>query len=871
MRFSLQFFLFLLLIIPSASSLFGQSLIINEVSQGPSGSKEYVELLVIPGNNPNPCGTACLDLKNWIIDDNNGYFSNGPSSGEGVADGCIRFANNGFWDCIPVGTLIVIYNDADLNISVPAQDISMQDNNCRLIIPISSTLFEKHSTNPSVANGAVYPISGYTTGGNWSNIGMANTDDSFQIYSAGNYNIPVHSVSWGNNNANNLIYFPGPATNSVYSFTNNTSSNPNLQANWTSGTCNAPNNQTPGVGNNVQNTAYIASLTNNCTVVVPILANLSIPNQANCTCNGSASSTPSGGSGYTYVWMDNSQVPLGQNSATATNLCAGWYYCQVTSANGCIVLDSIEVTNSNPVIEPTFNPIGAICQNAVAPQLPLVSTNGITGTWNPAVIQTNNLGMSSYVFTPNVGPCSDTTVVWVSITNGTTAIFSIVDTICVFSNPNPLPLVSNNGIIGTWNPSSVNTNLSGQTNCVFTPQSGQCANPTNVNIIVLDSVAPAFFYFGTYCINEVPLSLQPQSQNGINGTWVPPVITTTVQGVSFYTFTPAPGYNCVASLTINTVISDSIVPMFNQVGPYCVGQTVPPLPVLSLDGITGTWYPSPVNTSTAGSFTYIFTSIPMACTTIETMTIDVQILDVNAGNDTTVCIGTVLSLQGSGANTYSWSNGIQNNVPFTVNGTVNYILTGNTGTCVDTDTVLVSALLTPTASIICSVDSTIGFFENNSTNGSNYSWDFGDATGLNTNLLGDTLNDYSVPGNYQIQLIVFNNNGCSDTTYCNITIDPIIPPQPETPLIVEIPNMFSPNDDVSNEQYGLMLSGEASFTALILNRWGEQVAELNDSNPTWNGKFDNKDCTSGVYFVVYEVIGINQEIRKGHTFLHLIR
>ena len=67
-----------------------QSLIINEVSQGPTGSKEYVEFLVIPSATSQNC-TTCTDLRGWIIDDNNGYFSNGVTSGTGVAAGACRF------------------------------------------------------------------------------------------------------------------------------------------------------------------------------------------------------------------------------------------------------------------------------------------------------------------------------------------------------------------------------------------------------------------------------------------------------------------------------------------------------------------------------------------------------------------------------------------------------------------------------------------------------------------------------------------------------------------------------------------------------------------------------------------------------------
>jgi hypothetical protein len=86
---------------------YNQTLIINEVSQGPSGSKEYVEFLVIPTSTTQNCQT-CMDLRGWIIDDNNGYFSNGNTSGTGVAAGAVRFSNDAIWSCIPFGTLIVI-------------------------------------------------------------------------------------------------------------------------------------------------------------------------------------------------------------------------------------------------------------------------------------------------------------------------------------------------------------------------------------------------------------------------------------------------------------------------------------------------------------------------------------------------------------------------------------------------------------------------------------------------------------------------------------------------------------------------------------------------------------------------------------------
>ena len=108
-----------------------QQLIINEISQG-TGSSEYVEFVVI-GIPTCVTPVPSLDLRKVIIDDNNGYFAAG--SGTGIAGGAVRFANIPFWQSISQGTYIVIYNDASPNTSLPADDISTPDGNCRLVFP----------------------------------------------------------------------------------------------------------------------------------------------------------------------------------------------------------------------------------------------------------------------------------------------------------------------------------------------------------------------------------------------------------------------------------------------------------------------------------------------------------------------------------------------------------------------------------------------------------------------------------------------------------------------------------------------------------------------------------------------------------------
>ena len=70
----------------------------------------------------------------------------------------------------------------------------------------------------------------------------------------------------------------------------------------------------------------------------------SITASTNVSCfggnNGSATATPSGGTGpYTYSWS-----PSGGTGATGTNLTAGSYTVTVTDANGCVTTASITIT-----------------------------------------------------------------------------------------------------------------------------------------------------------------------------------------------------------------------------------------------------------------------------------------------------------------------------------------------------------------------------------------------------------------------------------------------------------------------------------------------------------------------------------------------
>lgn len=108
-----------------------------------------------------------------------------------------------------------------------------------------------------------------------------------------------------------------------------------------------------------------------------------------------------------------------------------------------------------------------------------------------------------------------------------------------------------------------------------------------------------------------------------------------------------------------------------------------------------------------GTITYTVTGTDAnGCVNTDQVSVTVNpIPTVSAGADQSVCEGEMVTLSGSGANTYTWTGGISNNVAFTPSvGTTTYTVTGTTAAgCSATDDVNVMAYALPTVSFIADV------------------------------------------------------------------------------------------------------------------------------------------------------------------------
>lgn len=81
------------------------------------------------------------------------------------------------------------------------------------------------------------------------------------------------------------------------------------------------------------------------------------------------------------------------------------------------------------------------------------------------------------------------------------------------------------------------------------------------------------------------------------------------------------------------------------------------------------------------------------------------------------------------------------------------------------------------------------FFTNNSENGDQYEWDFGDGTG--TSDMNPT-HSYTATGAYDVKLTVTSRNGATDNT--GLTLNVMVP----TLLEIEVDEYYAPNTPVAN-------------------------------------------------------------------------
>ncbi|MEM6515136.1 MAG: T9SS type B sorting domain-containing protein [Bacteroidota bacterium] len=273
-------------------------------------------------------------------------------------------------------------------------------------------------------------------------------------------------------------------------------------------------------------------------------------------------------SGVSYSWSPldgvsnpNSAAPNLSPNVTTT------YTVTIADVCGNITEEEFTLTVL-PLTEPIFDSVGPVCGDAPLNSLPNTSNNGITGTWSPAI---NNTQTTTYTFIPNSDQCGLEVNLTIEIIPNDIPIFDNVEPICPGEFIEDLPTTANNGYTGIWLPELNNFET---TTYTFTPDVGQgCVEQIALEIIVTDPIIPEFDITNSVCRGNNLPNLPNTSIDGISGVWTPEInnLETTT-----YTFTPN-GNQCAieTELTIQVIpISELVLEIEEISEPFSENQSV---------------------------------------------------------------------------------------------------------------------------------------------------------------------------------------------------------------------------------------------------------------------------------------------------------
>ncbi len=141
-------------------------------------------------------------------------------------------------------------------------------------------------------------------------------------------------------------------------------------------------------------------------------------------CEGDGNITlDAGNSGANYLWNTGETtrfITIADAVLAQTNISVA------VDLNDCVVNDDINVS-IEAVITPNFTQLGPYCTGDPGDELAGTSLEGINGTWNTSLIDTNVPGLFTYVFTPDANICASTSTMTIEVADCCPAVMQISD------------------------------------------------------------------------------------------------------------------------------------------------------------------------------------------------------------------------------------------------------------------------------------------------------------------------------------------------------------------------------------------------------------------------------------------------------------
>ncbi len=427
-------------------------------------------------------------------------------------------------------------------------------------------------------------------------------------------------------------------------------------------------------------------------------------------CEGAANSATivgSAGGTFTFNPAPGDGATINVGTGEITNGVGGTTYTVEYTTAGVCFDATTETVTVNPLDDASFT-LTDFCESAANSATGIVTAGG-TFTFNPAPGDgatvnggtgeiTNGVGGTSYsieyttagicpqstIENVTVNPLGDPSFLLTDFCEGATNVANVTGDLggsFVF-NPVPGDGATVNGATG-----EISNEVGGTTYTVEYTTTGICPQSSTENVTVNPNPTPFIDGDTEYCQGTsatVSSDATYASYNWSTGDNTQNITVTVADNP--ITLEVTNGFGCTGISPAYNVAENNVL-VYNSSIEICQGESI---------NIHGNME------STAGVYTATF-PLPNGCDSTANVTLVVNPLPVvNAGADVTLCNGESTVLQGTGADSYAWDNGlgIGNNFNVSPTVTTTYEVTGTDANgCSNTDEVEITVNPLPTATI----------------------------------------------------------------------------------------------------------------------------------------------------------------------------
>lgn len=625
----------------------------------------------------------------------------------------------------------------------------------------------------------------------------------------------------------------------------------------------------------------ISMLTQTVYISNPIIGNLNFTPSLACNGvnTGTAAFTGSLSGNLNYYWSNgiNTYTSASVNSLSASS----WTSIVTNTLSGCSAY-TVFAINQPPALVVSL-PSPSVCQNST---VTINASGGIspyTYTW------TNGVNSSSAV-------CNQTGVNTVTVSDYN----NCTNTVSFLVLPSP---TINTVPISICIGQSATLQASGASN--YTWSGGVVVSPTSTTIYTVTGTVNGCTssQLITVTVNPLPnLSVLDSTLNMCSGA----TKTLTAYGANSYTWLPLLSYSTQlvispASTETYTLEGNSIDGCKNKIQ-FTV--TVTPTPTLISNPFyyscggnntlvasgaqTYTWLPNNINSSVcivnpSITTTYTLLGANLNCYSQALITLSLGVapsLSITASS-LKECVGSCIQFNGSKDYhnyVYNWGDNLRdtNKTFHCYQMTGIFIVTalatfssGCLNTAINSLTVeiknkpKISNFMSNISSTFINKEVEISF---EIADYHQYNLDFGDGSEIELGVsnLG-IVHTYTATGIFCCKLIATNTiTGCADTSIkcfevlCNTEI--------------EVPNIFTPNNDGMNDLFYFDTACIKEFQCFIFNRWGHIIYKFSNKGGNWDGRTEQgKPCADGVYFYAIDLIDFRNNQTKKRGSVQIMR